>query len=452
MRDEPTETEQRYHAEMAWLGGPSPARNVLISTEGGRISGVSVGAQRPTDAHRLGGLTLPGLVNSHSHVFHRALRGATQEGRGDFWTWRDLMYRVAAGITPDTMYELARGTFAEMLLSGVTTVGEFHYLHHSGSGATYSDPNAMGHSLMAAAHDVGIRMTLLDTCYLQGDVSGSPLAGAQVRFGDGNPEGWMMRVEALRPTDLVRVGAAIHSIRAVPRNALRPIADFAAAHRHPLHLHLSEQIAENSECHQQFGMSPTEVMAAEGVLGDDTSVVHATHLSEADIAILGNSSATVVMCPSTERDLADGIGPAFELSRAGTPLAVGSDGHSLIDLWQDTRAIELDQRVITGTRGLFKATELLRIATGHGAASLGWDAGRIEPGALADLVAVSLDSPRTAGARSSDVLAGVIYSASSADVTDVVVGGRLVVESAHHRLVPDVGPTLAAAVAAVIDT
>ena len=429
----------RYFAEHALL--PSgPARDVLFEADGDRLTSVTADAA-PGDARRLPGVVLPGFANAHSHAFHRALRGRTHDGGGTFWTWRERMYAVSAVLDPDSYLALARATYAEMALSGVTTVGEFHYLHHAPGGARYSDDNAMAEALRQAAVDAGIRITLLDTCYLAGGLSASGHAAPgpeQQRFGDGSVDGWAARVEALKPSDGMAVGAAIHSVRAVPRDALATVRDVADGR--PLHVHLSEQPAENEACLAYYGCTPTALLDAEGVLGPMTTAVHATHLTTADIAGLGRTSTTACLCPTTERDLADGIGPARALRDAGSGLSLGSDQNAVIDLIEEARALEMHERVATLQRGRFSPGDLLRALTAH--ASLGWPAaGRLEPGAVADLVAVRLDTVRTAGSAPGQVL----LAAGAADVDTVIVGGEVVVESGRHRL-GDVGALLVAAI------
>lgn len=438
-----------YHAELAWLGGAEPVADVAIEVTHGAISAVSTNVDAPAGAHRLRGLTLPGLANTHSHVFHRAIRGYSQSGVANFWSWRTLMYGVAERLTPESLYALARATYTEMALSGITTVGEFFYVHHDRDGKRYADPNEMGGAVVRAANDAGLRITLIDTCYLQADVHGAALEGVQRRFDDGSWQNWASRLDRLSDTATLRVGAAIHSVRAVPRDALAPIADYAAGRGLPLHVHLSEQPAENQACLEAFGLTPTQLLAAEGVLGERTTAVHATHLTDEDIRLLGSSGTTISMCCTTERDLADGVGPASRLAAAGSPIVVGSDAHMAIDLWEEARAVELDERLISGVRGHFRVPELATALTASGAASLGWNAGRIEAGALADFVTVSLDSPRTAGARTGDPLAHVIFAATGSDVDTVVVGGELVVEGGRHRTLEAAGPALEAAIRTV---
>lgn len=440
---------QQWHAEYAWLGDEAVERNVVIEAVDGLITAVTADSPCPEGAMRISGLVMPGFVNTHSHVFHRAIRGESQSGVADFWSWRDLMYGVADRLTPESLYDLAFATYAEMALAGITTVGEFFYLHHPQHGGRYADPNELGLTVARAAADAGLRMTLLDTCYLQAGVARTPLTGTQRRFDDGSVDAWINRVQRLNPHDHLRIGAAIHSVRAVPRQGFAPIAQFARAGGLPLHVHLSEQPAENQAAVDAYGLTPTQLLAEAGVWGPNATAVHATHLTAEDIALLGASRTSISMCCTTERDLADGIGPAARLADAGSPIVVGSDAHMMIDLLEETRAVELDLRLITQRRGHFAVSALGRVLTANGAASLGWNAGRIEPARWADFVAVDLDSPRTAGARSADVLAHVLFAATAADVRTVINGGRVVVQDSVHQVAGSVGPLLNRAIEAV---
>jgi formiminoglutamate deiminase len=445
-----------WHAELAWLPGGVQA-DVLIQSAGDRLTAVTAGVPAgavPAGATRLAGLTLPGLANAHSHAFHRALRGATQAGHGTFWTWRDLMYEVAARLTPASYLDLATAVYAEMALAGVTCVGEFHYLHHQAGGAPYADPNEMGLALIEAAGRAGLRMTLLDTCYLSGGLSPDgeplPLTGAQQRFGDGDADAWAERASALRAGPAARPGAAIHSVRAVPPGQLGPVVAWARQRGAPLHVHLSEQRAENEACLAAYGRTPAGVLHQADALGPLTTAVHATHLSPSDLALLGRTGSYACFCPTTEADLADGIGPARALVAAGSALTVGSDSQAVIDLFEEARRIELGERLVTQERGHFTAARLAAAATADGHASLGWpDAGQLAAGRLADLVTVSLDTPRTAGTTAAHALESVMFSATAADVREVVTGGRTVVRDGRHVLVEDVPGALAAAIAAV---
>lgn len=431
--------------EHAWLGGAAADAGVLLEIVGDRIHSVQSGVERAPDGCLVRyGLTLPGFANAHSHAFHRALRGRTHSGPGSFWTWRNTMYEAAEALNPDTYYQLARAVYGEMLLAGFTSVGEFHYLHHDAGGVPYANPNAMGEALIAAAASAGLRITLLDTCYLHGGI-GHELNTVQQRFADQSVAGWANRAAALPEGPMVRVGAAVHSVRACDPTEIAEVARWATETNRPLHAHVSEQPAENAACQAAYGMSPIELFAAAGAISSRFSAVHATHLSPHDITAL--SGATACFCPTTERDLADGIGPARRLIAAGVHLSIGSDSHAVIDPFEETRAIELNERLATNERGNIDVASLLCAATESGQRSLGWsDAGAIRSGALADLVIVSTSSVRLAGTRVQDLLAAVVYAAHPTDVTDVMVGGRWVVADRHHATL-DVAAELTAVLA-----
>ncbi|WP_329132592.1 formimidoylglutamate deiminase [Streptomyces sp. NBC_01476] len=440
-----------YWLEHAWLDEHVEPDVALVTTDG-RITQMRTGVEAPPPgATVLRGLTLPGLANAHSHAFHRALRGTVQVGTGTFWTWRDIMYSVAFHLTPDSYFDLARAVYAEMALAGITCVGEFHYLHHQHGGAPYDNPNAMGEALIAAAQEAGIRITLLDTAYLHGGlVRGGyrPLEGVQSRFGDGTADRWYQRWLRLKGGDQVRIGAALHSVRAFSDRD--GYAVFAERMRLvPVHIHLSEQPAENDACVAVHGRTPARLLADSGFWGRNTTAVHATHLTGEDIGLLGRSDTTVCMCPTTERDLADGIGPAPQLRRAGCLLSLGSDSHAVIDMFEEARALELDERLRSRTRGHWTAAQLLRAAGEDGHASLGWpDAGRLEAGALADFTTITLESVRTAGPAPRLGAETAVFAATGADVRHTVVAGRQIVRDGVHQLVDDVPGALSKAIAA----
>ncbi|MFF1545468.1 formimidoylglutamate deiminase [Streptomyces sp. NPDC058291] len=446
MTHSPTRT---YWLEHAWLD-THVEPGVAVEVADGRITAVRTDVPAPPPgAEILRGLTLPGLANAHSHAFHRALRGTVQVGSGTFWTWREVMYSVADKLTPETYHALARAVYAEMALAGVTSVGEFHYVHHAPGGARYADPNAMGEALIAAAAEAGIRITLLDTAYLSAGF-GQPPTAHQLRFSDGTADAWAERCSVLKERDHARIGAAIHSVRAVPAGQLETVARWAEERRAPLHVHLSEQTAENDACREAHGCTPTQLLALHGVLGPRTTGVHNTHLTAEDVSLIGGSGTGTCMCPTTERDLADGIGPAVALQNEGSPLCLGSDSHAVVDLLEEARAMELDERLRTRTRGHWTAAALLRAASADGHAALGWqEAGTIEEGALADLTTIALDSVRTAGPLPRLGAETAVFAASAADVRHTIVGGRHIVRDGAHALVPDVPQALAQAVDAL---
>ncbi len=416
-----------WWCEQAWLGGDAAVDAVLIRTDDGVIRAVEAGATEPIGARRLNGVTFPGFANGHSHAFHRLLRGTTHTSGGSFWTWREQMYQAATTLDPDGYHELAVTVYREMLAAGYTVVGEFHYLHNDPSGAAYADPNAMGQALLEAARVAGIRITLLDTLYLHGGLDGGylPLEPVQHRFSDGSAESWAERVMELAPGTGARVGAAIHSVRAVDPRSAGIAAKLAAANRMPLHAHVSEQPAENAACIDVYGATPTQLLAGAGVIGDRFTAVHATHLTGGDIELLAGGFAC--FCPTTERDLADGIGPSPELAAAGARLTIGSDSQAVIDPLEEMRAIEHHQRLGTLRRGNHTVGDLLVAGTADGYRSLGWpEGGRLEAGALADFVTIDFGSPRLAGIAPEHRAAAAVFSASAADITSVVVAGRTV--------------------------
>jgi formiminoglutamate deiminase len=416
--------------------------DVHIATQAnGRISAVQSDAAYGPGDIRLDGLTIPGAANCHSHTFHRALRGI-DFADGNFWSWRDTMYSIASRLTPDLYFRYAKAVYTEMLLAGYTTVAEFHYIHHQPSGQPYNDPNAMGEALIAAAQEAGIRLTLLDTCYLHADVAGSPLNTMQQRFSDQSPERWLERVAALERNlddaqrQTIRIGAAAHSVRACSPQDAHIIADWSrepltlGTEPRPVHIHLSEQVSENEDCLRHSGMTPAALMQTTGFWGGNACAVHATHLTADDITLLSASDASVAFCPTTEANLADGIGSAAAMRDAGIRLCIGSDENVCIDPFEEIRQLDAHERLISGRRDAFSCAELVDIMTANGQRSCGWkDAGSIQENALADFVTLDItDSPRIAGADTQSIP----LVASASDVRYVVVGGKLVVNQGMH--------------------
>lgn len=419
---------------------------VVLESSGGVLTRVELDLDAPSGARVLSGIVIPGAVNAHSHAFHRVLRGRTHRGRDSFWAWRDQMYAAAATLTPDAYHALARAVFAEMLLAGYTAVGEFHYLHHAPGGASYDEPHAMSAALAAAAEDAGIRLVLLDTLYLQGGPGVAPDA-TQVRFSDGSAEAWAARTSALAPSGLVTHGLAIHSVRAVPPDAITLAAECARQRGVPLHAHVSEQPRENDECRVAYARSPVEVLLDAGALGDDFTAVHATHLTESDVHALGGSH--VCVCATTERDLADGIGPIPALRDAGAALCLGSDSHAVIDPFEESRAIEMDERLGSRRRGTFTGEELLATMATGGSAALGLPDAGLAVGAPADFIEVDASTVRLAGHDAANAIDAVVYAATASDVRTVVVAG---VERVHDRahVSVDVAAELDSAIRAVV--
>jgi len=437
----------RLHCEYAWLGGESAARNVRITIDGGKIVDVDPDVERTVDDVVVAGVVMPGLVNSHSHAFHRALRGRTHAGSGDFWSWRNPMYTLAQRLDPDNYRDLSAAVYGEMVLAGITGVGEFHYVHHQVDGTPYANKNAMGLALVDGAAQAGIRLAMLDTAYLHAGLDKPEPLAEQRRFSDGSISKWLERVNEMSGGEHWTVGLAPHSVRAVHPDELREVA--AGRGSRVVHLHVSEQPAENEVCLRMTGKTPTEVLHDAGLLGPHLTAVHATHLSDHDVSLLGSTKSNICMCPTTERDLADGIGPASRLAQGGCTLCLGSDSHAVIDLFEEARAVEHDERLITGKRGIHTPARLLEAATRGGENSLGWNPAAgvgVRVGAPADLIALDLDTVRLAGFEAKSAAAHIVHAAAPADVRDVWMGGKQVVRSREHLALGDVAARLRSAI------
>ena len=401
---------------------------ILSISDDGRIASITqqnVGAQfiAPSELTPLNGVALlPGFVNTHSHVFQRALRGHTHRplSRHDtFWTWRRAIYAEAQRLNPDLLYKEALSTYREMLAAGYTSVGEFHYVHHQPDGQPYAEPNVMSEAIIQAGRDAGIRVVLLMTAYAQSGFNQPPEEG-QRRFCDASVDAYLDRVEALRVKG-GPMGLAPHSVRAVPEEWFRAIADYSHLHRLPLHVHADEQRAEIEQCLTTHGCTPIELLERFGALGSLTTIVHATHANAAEIALLAQRGCTVCVCPTTEGDLGDGIAPYAELLAAQIPLAIGSDSNTRLDPIEELRWAEYSARMryqrrrvlVTGALAS-PGSLLLDYGTRRGAVALGLETGVIVPGMLADFVAVDLHHPSLAGWNAEDFL-DVLFFGGSAD-------------------------------------
>jgi formimidoylglutamate deiminase len=385
---------------------------------------------------------LPGFVNTHSHSFQRLIRGKSESramsGR-DFWSWRGTMYHAAAHLDPEEVYDVARMAFLEMLLSGTTTVGEFHYLHNAPGGRPYDDPNLLSKQVIAAAQSVGIRVVLLRSAYMR---SGYELQRdpGQIRFFESASQ-FIENMNALAAATSVPVGVAPHSLRAVPLRELKEMAAWARERKLPLHMHVAEQIAENEACLREYGLTPVALLGREGLLGPDFTAVHAIHISAEEIALLAGSGATVCSCPTTERNLGDGVIVADQVMREGIGIALGSDSQAQIDPLEDARELEYHLRLDRQQRAILDqigeqtlASRLFDCATVNGARSLGVHAGELSAGSLADFFTVDLDDLSIAGHSGGDLLPLVVFSLDRTAIRDVVVHGRWVVRDGRHLL------------------
>lgn len=428
-----------------WVWTPSGFRagwRVDID-ERGRVAFVGP-ADSPAHRPRVrleGRALLPGFVNAHSHAFQRLIRGAThirESVDDDFWSWRSAMYAAAGALTPESIFRASSHAFEEMLEAGFTSVGEFHYVHHRPDGSAYADPLALDWAVVQAAREAGLRVCLLRVLYLCGGLDGRAVSGGQLRFSDGDLASGLARTEELiervRATadERVRVGVAPHSVRAVSEGDLRLVGRWAAERCLPLHVHASEQAAEVQDCLEHTGRRPIALLADTRVLGPNTTVVHATHIDEQDVARLADSGATVCVCPTTEADLGDGLVPASALHRAGVALALGTDSHACIDAFAEMRGLEWHERLRTQKRNrlVHEGTgrvgpTLLTAATEGGARSLGFEVGRIEAGQWADLVSLDVHHRALRGS-SAEALVDMIAMHGTVGAVDCVwVAGEL---------------------------
>ncbi|MBM4375456.1 MAG: formimidoylglutamate deiminase [Deltaproteobacteria bacterium] len=331
-----------------------------------------------------GELVLPALTTAHSHAFQRGMRGAAQRASGerdDFWSWRAAMYELAASLTPESIHRISRVAYRELRAAGVLTVGEFHYVHHQPDGAPYADRLAMADAVIEAARAEGLRIALLRVVYARAG-EGRPPEGAQRRFADASLDAGLADVEALLARYAgaadVRIGLAPHSVRAVPPAWLGELGAFAARHALPLHMHVAEQPAELEACLSETSRAPVELLADSGALSSRFVAVHATHLAAHEARLLGEARAGVCLCPTTERDLGDGLPDVTALVQAGVRLSVGIDSHVVTAPLEELRGIELGERLRTGKRAVVPFTDgtpaeaLWRIGSRQGAEACGF--------------------------------------------------------------------------------
>ena len=428
-------TYQAWLPDLIYVDGRFQSGRAVVCDEAGKIVEIT---ENPTNAIRLSGRAmLPGMINAHSHAFQRVIRGRTEhrsEHTSDsFWTWREQMYAAANTLEPDEIYNVSRKAFLEMALTGITAVGEFHYIHHARDGSPYSDPNLLEREVIRAARDVGIRIALLRVAYARAGYQTDPNP-QQVRFIEDSPDLYLKNLEQLLPDadEMAWIGVAPHSVRAVPLDYLKTIVAFANERALPVHMHVAEQPAEVSACIAEYGRSPVALLETEGLLSKRFTAVHAIHVTPKAIAALARSGAFVCACPTTERNLGDGVVPVDAYFEAGVRVALGSDSQIQIDLLEDARELEYHLRLQKMERNVLApmlAQRLFDCATVNGAASIGFDGGRIEAGAPADFFTVDLNDPSIADASIDDLLTNIVFSLSQRAVRDVVVGGRRILNA-----------------------
>ena len=380
---------------------------------------------------------LPGIANLHSHAFQRAMAGMA-ERQGDpndsFWTWREAMYRIAARFDPDTLHAVAAQLYAEMLEAGYTRVCEFHYLHHAPDGRPYADPAAMSNALIRAARDTGIRMTLLPVLYMTGGFDGRPLSPRQRRFGSG-VDGYLRLFQALRAQQgaNLRVGCALHSLRAVPAGAMREVLAALPADA-PVHIHIAEQIGEVQDSLALRGARPVEWLLANADVGERWTLVHATHLDDGEIAGIARSGAVVALCPTTEANLGDGLFPMREFRDVNGRWGIGSDSHISVSPVEELRWLEYGQRLLSRHRNVIAdagepsvGASLLRSVAGSRASATGFDDGGDE------WLLLDADAPQFAGATDEDVVDRWIFAGNRPLLREVRIGDEVLVVDGRHR-------------------
>lgn len=372
-----------------------------------------------------GVVRLPAFASAHSHAFQRAMRGRAERpgpaATDDFWSWREAMYDVARALDPDALHAIARVAYRELRAAGVAIVGEFHYVHHQPDGTPYADRLATSEALVRAALDEGVAIALLRVVYAR-KAKGQPAEGVQRRFVDADLDAALGDVDALAARyagePRVRVGVAPHSVRAVPPEWLGEIARFADARGLPLHAHVAEQPAEVAASLAETGRRPVELLAESGVLGPRFVAVHATHLAPHEARLLGQSRATVCLCPTTERDLGDGLPDVGVLRDAGVALCTGVDSHVASDPFEDMRGIELGERLRTGRRCTDRASAspagtLWDSASAVGARALGF----ADVGATLE---IDRDAPGLALVDDEHLLDAIVFSGTPRLVRRVV--------------------------------
>ncbi|HSS20749.1 MAG TPA: formimidoylglutamate deiminase [Pyrinomonadaceae bacterium] len=444
-----------WQPELLFSGGFFNAESVLLCDPRGQVAEPSEPHQVVIKRELSGRALLPGLVNAHSHAFQRVIRGRTEyrtaNEKDSFWTWREMMYSAAERLTPEDIYDASRMAFLEMALTGITAVGEFHYLHHALDGKPYDDPNLLAAEVVRAARDVGLRIALLRVAYARSGYE-KDLNPQQRRFIETDPETYLKNLHQLRADlrrdygdELAWVGIAPHSVRAVPLGYLKKVISDASTQQLPVHMHVAEQPAEVSACIEEYGRSPVALLATEGLLDERFTAVHAIHVTPKSVHMLAETNATVCACPTTERNLGDGIVPVDSYFAEGVRVSLGSDSHVQMDLLEDARELEYHlrlqklERVVLGpssdkpeavTSAL--AARLFECATANGARSIKASSGALETGQAADFFTVDLDDPSIAGTSQDELLSAIVFSSSRTAVKDVVVGGKRIIEAGRH--------------------
>lgn len=442
-----------YRPELLYSNGAFIANGKVLVSEAGQF--LEMPEILETSSIQIvdlpGKALLPGFVNVHSHSFQRLIRGKSESrivSGKDFWSWRGTMYHAASQLGPQDVYDVARMAFLEMVLAGTTTVGEFHYLHNATNGNPYDDPNLLSKQVIAAAQSVGIRIVLLRTAYLRSGYE-LPRDPGQIRFFESTSN-FLKNMTTLidscsaNPTE-VRFGVAPHSIRAVPLPDLKEIAAWTRKRKLPLHMHVAEQVAENEACLREYGHTPVDLFSKERLLGHDFTAIHAIHINSDEIAMLADTDSTICSCPTTERNLGDGILAADSVMAAGIRVALGSDSQAQIDPLEDARELDYHLRLEQQQRAILDqiaakplASRLFDCATLHGARALALPGGDLTAGSFADFFTVDLNDLSIAGDSAEDLLPNLVFSLSRSAIRDVVVNGRFILRDQQHAHQDDI--------------
>lgn len=419
-------------ARWTWTGAHFQRDVRVVIDERGMIAEVSTGGAIPPDAIRLPrAALLPGFVNAHSHAFQRGLRGTPQRfdtGSGNFWTWRQTMYRLADALDVDGFYDASRRAFSEMLAAGFTSVGEFHYLHHAGEGC---DDWALDDAIVAAATDSGIRLVLIQCYYAAGGIH-RPLEGAQRRFGPVSRDAFLRQIERLEGklrSATQTLAIACHSIRAVDRDDLRFFHEFACRNRWPFHIHLEEARMEIEDCVAAYGKTPMATLLETIGVGSDVTAIHCTHSRPDELTEFVRRGGGVCLCPITEGNLSDGFPDVPLLRQVNARIAIGTDCNIRLCAFEELRWLEFAQRLRRERRGIVvdpagsSAAGLMGVGTVNGAASLALPAGEIAPGKHADLVAIDLDHPDLQAVGEDAIADAIVFGCGNEPIGQVWVGG-----------------------------
>ncbi len=432
--------DQTLRLQTALLPG-GWAEDVTVTMRNGRFVDVAPGAA-PEGAESVSGIAVPGMANLHSHAFQRGMAGLAERRAAhhdSFWTWRETMYRFLARLSPDHVEAIAAQAYVEMLESGFTSVGEFHYLHHDPDGAPYGNPAEMGARIAAAARETGLGLTLLPVYYAQGGFGGAAPAPDQRRF-ICELDHYASLVEASRKAlkDLpdARLGIAPHSLRAVTPDDLSAL--LARRHEGPIHIHVAEQIREVEDCLDWSGSRPVDWLLDNAPVDASWTLIHATHMSDEEIDRLARSGAVAGLCPVTEASLGDGIFEGVAYREAGGWIGVGTDSNIRVSLADELSTLEYGQRLRDRARNRFAVEpgstgrQIFDAALAGGAQALDRDSGAIAPGHWADLVVLDGDHPALVAASGDAILDAWIFAGDKSCVSQVWSAGRHVVRAGRH--------------------